>query len=202
MRTHRASSRVVRLAHRSAVAVALILLLAPATYAGYRIGWYAMGAGAGASTGQIVQRGSTTTYGIAGSVGQALPGHAGAGAYSLIAGFWTAAGTTYLVSVPSPGVSLPAGPDVLRAPQPNPFVGRTELTFDLARAGRVELRIFDTAGRSVRTLADGWYAAGSHVLAWDGTREDRSPAPTGLYFARFVSPSTRSTRRLVLVRGK
>jgi len=200
MRTHRASSHVVRVARHPALAIALIFLLSPSARADYRLGWHTIGAGAGRSTGQIVQRGSTTTYGIAGSVGQALPGHAAGGGYALQAGFWTAAGASYLVAVPSPGTSLPAGADVLRAPQPNPFVGRTELTFDLARPGRVELRIFDTAGRSVRTLADGWYGAGSHPLVWDGTREDRSPAPTGLYFARFVSPATRSTRRLVLVR--
>src|SRR2546426_5538881 len=51
----------------------------------------------------------------------------------------------------------------LRQNAPNPFVGRTTIHFDLARADRVSLRVYDLMGRLVRTLARGsLMEAGGH----------------------------------------
>jgi hypothetical protein len=200
MRTNRASSGITRVARRTVLGVALTLLLARPAGAGYWIGWYTIAGGADQSSGLIGSRISPIPVEITGSIGQALPGQAQGGGYSLTAGYWVAAGATYLAGVGSPGPQSPAGLDALRAPQPNPFAGRTQVTFDLSRPGSVELGIFDTTGRLVCTLAKGWYAAGSHALAWDGTYDNRSPAPAGLYFARLVGPTTRNTRTVVLLR--
>jgi hypothetical protein len=60
-------------------------------------------------------------------------------------------------------------------------------------AARVEL--FDVQGRKLVTLADHDFAAGTHVVAWDGRDQGGARAPRGLYFVRLTTPaSVRSSR--------
>ncbi|MEZ5064458.1 MAG: proprotein convertase P-domain-containing protein [bacterium] len=88
----------------------------------------------------------------------------------------------------------------LSAPRPNPFGERTELRFQIERAGDVQLEVYDVAGRHVRTLLNRAMAAGSHVVTWDGRgAEDRAVA-TGIYFVRLTAGEQRDIRRVSLVR--
>lgn len=48
--------------------------------------------------------------------------------------------------------------------RPNPVRGRGLVNYSLARAGRVELALFDPAGRRIAVLAHGLQDAGRHVL--------------------------------------
>lgn len=87
----------------------------------------------------------------------------------------------------------------LRPNHPNPFRTRTTLRFDLPRRERVELQVFDIAGRLVRTLAGGAeLAAGSHAVDWDARGEGGAPLTPGLYFARLRAGAVQATRRMVL----
>lgn len=67
---------------------------------------------------------------------------------------------------------------VLHQNYPNPFVGSTELAFSLNLGGEIKLEIFDTSGRVVKTLLDGYRKGGRHSL----TFESGDLAP-GVYFA-------------------
>lgn len=68
---------------------------------------------------------------------------------------------------------------------PNPTQGFVDLSFALPRPGRSSLVLVDAQGRSVRIIDRGsWKTAGEHRVRWDGLREDGSPAPAGVYFAR------------------
>ena len=81
---------------------------------------------------------------------------------------------------------------------PNPFTRGTEIEFSLASAAAVDLRIFDLAGREMRTLADRrWFPAGNHRVGWDGLRHDGREAPAGVYFARLRAPEGEKRLRLV-----
>lgn len=88
----------------------------------------------------------------------------------------------------------------LRVAGPNPFFGSTAIAFDLpADAERMTLEVHDLAGRRVRTLHAGPAAAGEHVVRWQGGRDDGSPTPAGVYFARLeVGDETRSLRMVRL----
>lgn len=57
---------------------------------------------------------------------------------------------------------------VILAGWPNPFRDRTMLQVTLPRDATVLLRVFDTNGRLVGTLADGFLSAGTHALPWRG----------------------------------
>jgi flagellar hook assembly protein FlgD len=49
----------------------------------------------------------------------------------------------------------------------------------------------------VRALESGSFAAGRHVLAWDGRDESGRLAAPGVYFARVVSPLGNRSRAIV-----
>jgi len=59
---------------------------------------------------------------------------------------------------------------MLDPPVPNPTTGGGTVSFTLPTAGRVSLKIFDTAGREVETLIDGWCPAGRSVRSFRGDR--------------------------------
>jgi hypothetical protein len=88
----------------------------------------------------------------------------------------------------------------LHGASPNPMTGQTRIAFALPEAGQVRLRIFDAAGRHVRTLVDGQVSAGEGVRIWDGRDTNGSPAAGGVYFYRLETPSKTLNRKLILVR--
>jgi hypothetical protein len=76
---------------------------------------------------------------------------------------------------------------------PNPFRGRTQISYALPNAGRVVLEVFDLAGRPVAKLADGFKSAGRY----SATLSAKGLAP-GVYVARLSSGGRCATRKLVL----
>jgi hypothetical protein len=104
-------------------------------------------------------------------------------------------GTSVPLSVgEDPGVSGLA----LAAPYPNPAHDRVSTVFDLPRAERASLRVLDLAGRTVRLVAAGPFAAGHHTLRWDMRTARGAPAPPGLYFVELRAGNDVRVRRLVL----
>ena len=66
----------------------------------------------------------------------------------------------------------------------NPFVRGTEVAFTLPREGPVRIGVFDVTGRRVRSIASGNFAAGDHLVDWDGRGPDGALVATGVYFIR------------------
>jgi predicted small integral membrane protein len=88
----------------------------------------------------------------------------------------------------------------LRPPAPNPTRGATTVTYALARAGRVQLGVYDVSGRLVRRLVDGERRAGTETVVWNGTAESGARLQAGVYFVRLAAPGFRETRRVVLLK--
>ncbi|MBD3222349.1 T9SS type A sorting domain-containing protein [bacterium] len=90
---------------------------------------------------------------------------------------------------------------VLHSAAPNPFNPVTVLTWEQPVAGPVRLRVYDVAGRVVRTLVgDAYHAAGEHRERWEGRDESGRPVAAGVYLARLEVGGEVASRRLVLVR--
>ncbi|MDZ7317398.1 MAG: T9SS type A sorting domain-containing protein [candidate division KSB1 bacterium] len=83
---------------------------------------------------------------------------------------------------------------------PNPFNPQTTLSYELARTSRVEIIVFDAAGRQVRRLVDAAEAGGRHAVIWDGWDDVGDSAPAGVYFVRFSFDDLRKMQKIVLVR--
>jgi YVTN family beta-propeller protein len=79
--------------------------------------------------------------------------------------------------------------------------GPTEVVFSLARAGRVDIDVYDVMGRQARVLARGTaFAAGRQSVAWNGRRDDGSALGAGVYFVRVRTEGGRWTRPVVMTR--
>ncbi len=83
---------------------------------------------------------------------------------------------------------------------PNPFNPATNLRFELSKAGPVKLEIFDIAGRRLRTLADGEFAAGPQQVTWRGHDDHGRQLASGVYFACLQAEGKRQTTKLVLTK--
>ena len=83
---------------------------------------------------------------------------------------------------------------------PNPFNPRTNLSFELGRAGHVALRVYSLDGRLVNTLHDGPLAAGAHRLAWNGTDGHGLGVASGTYLVKLIAPGVQESRKLMLLK--
>ena len=68
--------------------------------------------------------------------------------------------------------------------RPNPFNPSTTIAYSLAGRSRVTIRVYDLAGRVVRTLVDGEAEPGEHVTVWDGTTDSGERAASCVYFVK------------------
>jgi hypothetical protein len=89
------------------------------------------------------------------------------------------------------------GPGVTELLQnyPNPFNPTTILSFRLAEAGWVSLKVFDLAGRVVATLIEGRRPAGSHQMVFDARG-----LPSGIYMTLLTSGPVRSVKKMLVVK--
>ncbi|MEM6326088.1 MAG: T9SS type A sorting domain-containing protein [Bacteroidota bacterium] len=91
--------------------------------------------------------------------------------------------------------SLTAPDEDVLSVAPNPLGDRATVSFSLAEAASVDLRVFDTRGREVAVLADGVFPSGAHTAGWDA-----SVLPAGVYVLRLITPEETITRRITRVR--
>jgi hypothetical protein len=83
---------------------------------------------------------------------------------------------------------------------PNPFTGRTRITFALPNAGPVRLSIYDVAGRRVTQLVDETRSRGRFNVDWDGRDQNGRSVTPGVYFARLTGRGQSHDRKLVLMK--
>jgi hypothetical protein len=80
---------------------------------------------------------------------------------------------------------------------PTPFRGSTQLEISIPSSRRAALRIFDPAGRVVRTLFDGEMGAGHRSIAWDGRDAVGRPVASGIYFGSLLVDGRAVTRKVI-----
>ncbi len=78
---------------------------------------------------------------------------------------------------------------------PNPFNASTVASFDLRVASHVRLLVYDTTGRLITTLVNGWREAGSHEVTFDG-----SGLAAGLYFTRIEAGTFQQVQKVILLK--
>jgi hypothetical protein len=80
---------------------------------------------------------------------------------------------------------------------PSPAAGPMGITLDVPRAGRVEVSVYDVAGRLVKSLLAGPLPAGAHRLTWDGSG---ATSGSGVYFIRLREGDEQAIEKVVRVR--
>ena len=109
--------------------------------------------------------------------------------------------TLALTGVPdeqTPG-ELPAGL-TLTVLSANPAANHAKFAATLPSDGRAVLRVFNAAGRLVRTLCDERLSAGRHVLAWDCKGPSGHDVSSGVYYALLETERGEVRRRMVVVK--
>ncbi len=83
---------------------------------------------------------------------------------------------------------------------PNPFNPNTTISFDLPKAGKVSLTIYNQKGQLVRTLADNYYSKGTNSLQWNGKSDAGEPVPSGIYIYKLQGVDFHITRKMTLMK--
>lgn len=165
------------------VALAALLAATASAQSSYQISPSVIGSGGGG--------GSGGSYSLIGTVGQPAIGVTSGGSYLHEIGFWYQPG--WILT----GVEDETHPTRFELGQnfPNPFNPVTTLRFAVPRESRVTVKLYDVAGREVRTLVDDTYEPGYHTvpLYADGLA-------SGVYFCRMSADTFTETRKLMLLK--
>jgi hypothetical protein len=78
---------------------------------------------------------------------------------------------------------------------PSPFRERATIRYEVPRAGKVRVAVYDVLGRRVRTLVDARRSAGTNEVAFAA-----DDLPAGVYVVRLQAGKRTATHRLTLVR--
>ena len=136
---------------------------------------------------------SSSAFTMRSTLGQTAIGHQGSGAWAAEIGYWLP-----LSGHPS---AVPAIENLLLdrfelGPcGPNPIEARASLSFGVPVPTHVTIRLFDVAGREIRTLADADYPTGRHQLELQSRG-----LPSGVYLCRMTADGFRGTYRLILAK--
>ncbi len=84
--------------------------------------------------------------------------------------------------------------------QPNPFrsVDGTTIHYSVAKAGKIQINIFDVAGRLVNTISDNAKAGGNFVT-WDGKSREGAKVATGVYFYQIKTDGWKAQKKMLMV---
>jgi hypothetical protein len=83
----------------------------------------------------------------------------------------------------------------LEPPAPNPFNLSTDIRYQMPDARNVNLRVYDTAGRLVNTLVNGWREAGTHEVTFEG-----SALASGMYFVQMQAGEYAGVQKMMLLK--
>jgi hypothetical protein len=103
------------------------------------------------------------------------------------------------VDPPTEVVTTELRPAARLTASPNPFRGRTNVSYSLDAPGEVELTVYDVTGRLVRTLASGAQGAGEHRTSWTGLDTAGRRLPAGVYFVRLRAAGSVAQTKVVRV---
>ncbi|MCX6639661.1 MAG: right-handed parallel beta-helix repeat-containing protein [bacterium] len=78
---------------------------------------------------------------------------------------------------------------------PNPFNPETTISFGLPTASRVNLSVYDIAGRLVTTIVNGWREAGNHQVTYNG-----AGLPSGVYIYRLQAGEFTASGKMIYLK--
>jgi hypothetical protein len=84
---------------------------------------------------------------------------------------------------------------VLNSISPNPFNPLTRITYWVPQKARVNLAIYDVAGRLIESLVNGEIERGEHTVSWQA-----DGSPSGVYFCRLEVGAFSETKKVMLIK--
>jgi hypothetical protein len=78
---------------------------------------------------------------------------------------------------------------------PNPFNAATKIEYSIEKAGPVQLKIFDLAGREIRKLVQGNEMAGKHTVYFNA-----GELPSGVYFYQLRAAGLNLVKKMIFMK--
>ena len=91
-------------------------------------------------------------------------------------------------------------PLMLHSPKPNPFNNRTEIRFQIPAKTRIDVKIYNSAGRLVNTLVSDEMNPGYYTINWNGKDNQNRTLSKGIYFVRLKTKDFDATKKMVMVK--
>jgi hypothetical protein len=83
---------------------------------------------------------------------------------------------------------------------PNPFNPTTTIHYDLPKASRVVLKVYNVLGEEIRTLVDENQTAGYKSAIWNGKNNFGQPVSSGIYIYRLQADHEIQSRRTLFLK--
>ncbi len=90
--------------------------------------------------------------------------------------------------------------ELLVSAYPNPFTERVSIAFDLEESGYVSVTIYDLNGRVVKNISSRNVTPGRQMLSWDGTAENGSGLPGGMYIYQVETSSYSKSGSIMMMK--
>ncbi len=103
-------------------------------------------------------------------------------------------GDTLTVGVKEDDLTLPKEYKLYQN-YPNPFNPTTTIQYNLSKAGKVELAVYDLLGRKVKTLANEFKPQGFYNVEFNADK-----LPSGVYIYRIVTSDFSASRKMILLK--
>ncbi|OQY39123.1 MAG: hypothetical protein B6226_02515 [Candidatus Cloacimonetes bacterium 4572_65] len=107
---------------------------------------------------------------------------------------------TYDNSVDNDNNSEPIIVTGLNSNYPNPFNPETNISYSVAKSGKVSIRVYNLKGQLVKTLVNREQQSGNHNVIWHGTNEQNNTVASGVYFFRMVTEEYTKTNKGILLK--
>ena len=78
---------------------------------------------------------------------------------------------------------------------PNPFNPSTEISFTLAKSGKVKLAVYDILGKEIAVLVNGMRNAGSQTATFNAKNFS-----SGVYFYKLEAGNTVLAKKMILLK--
>jgi hypothetical protein len=82
----------------------------------------------------------------------------------------------------------------------NPVSGRCSIAYSTATQGTVSLKVYNSAGRLVKTLVNSAESAGAKTVFWDAKDDNQRTVANGIYFLKLDAEGQTATHKLILVK--
>lgn len=83
---------------------------------------------------------------------------------------------------------------------PNPFNPTTKISYELPKAEKVEIVIYNIFGQKVRTIISEYQRPGYHSVIWDGTGNTGERVSSGVYYYKVTAGKYNVTKKMTFMK--
>ena len=83
---------------------------------------------------------------------------------------------------------------------PNPFNPDTTIRYQVSKAGKIKIVIFNLKGQIVKTLVDAKMKSGYHIVEWNGNDDFGNSVSSGIYFYKMNTDEYSEMKKMILMK--